>query len=116
MHTYGSHVFHASNAQVWRCVDRSGAFDDHRHHVWTLHRGQACPVPISFATTSQSFGRRSTPRGPAAADGLPGEGPGGRFGSHQHLDVHLASAPALTAYDDELSAAWRWAREVPRAG
>jgi UDP-galactopyranose mutase len=61
VHTYGSHIFHTSNERVWSYVTRFGAFNDYRHHVWTVHRGQVYPMPIGMATMTQFFGRVLTP-------------------------------------------------------
>ncbi len=61
VHTYGSHIFHTSNERVWQYVNRFSPFNDYRHHVWTVHRGQAYPMPIGLATMSQFFGRALTP-------------------------------------------------------
>ncbi len=61
VHTYGSHIFHTSNERVWEYVNRFGAFNDYRHHVWTVHRGRVYPMPISMATITSFFGRVLTP-------------------------------------------------------
>ena len=61
VHRYGSHIFHTSNERVWAYVNRFGAFNDYRHHVWTVHRGQVYPLPIGLATMTQFFGRVLTP-------------------------------------------------------
>ena len=61
VHTYGSHIFHTSNQRVWDYVNRFSAFNEYRHHVWTVHQGQVFPMPIGMATMTQFFGRRLTP-------------------------------------------------------
>jgi UDP-galactopyranose mutase len=61
VHTYGSHIFHTSNERVWEYVNRFSAFNDYRHHVWTVYRGQVFPMPIGLATITQFFGRHLTP-------------------------------------------------------
>lgn len=61
VHTYGSHIFHTSNKRVWDYVNRFAAFNDYRHHVWTVHRGRVFPMPISLATMAQFFGQALTP-------------------------------------------------------
>ena len=61
VHTYGSHIFHTSNERVWEYVTRFGAFNDYRHHVWTVHAGRVYPMPIGLATMTQFFGRYLTP-------------------------------------------------------
>src|SRR3712207_5400324 len=61
VHTYGSHIFHTSNERVWAYVNRFSAFNDYRHHVWTVHDGRVYPMPIGMATMTQFFGRHLTP-------------------------------------------------------
>ncbi|MCW2714723.1 MAG: UDP-galactopyranose mutase [Frankiales bacterium] len=61
VHTYGSHIFHTSNKRVWDYVNRFASFNDYRHHVWTVHKGKAYPMPIGLATMSSFFGRHLTP-------------------------------------------------------
>lgn len=61
VHTYGSHIFHTSNVRVWDYVRRFSAFNDYRHHVWTVHRGRVYPMPIGLATMTQFFARTLTP-------------------------------------------------------
>jgi UDP-galactopyranose mutase len=62
VHTYGSHIFHTSNQRVWDYVNRFARFNDYRHHVWTVHKGKAYPMPIGLATMSSFFGRHLTPQ------------------------------------------------------
>lgn len=61
VHRYGSHIFHTSNARVWAYINRFTTFNDYRHHVWTVHAGEAFPMPISMATISQFFRKAFTP-------------------------------------------------------
>ena len=61
VHAYGSHIFHTSNQRVWEYVNRFSAFNEYRHHVWTVFRGQAFPMPIGLATINQFFGRAMSP-------------------------------------------------------
>lgn len=61
VHQYGSHLFHTSNAEVWEYANRFTSFNDYRHHVFTLHKGQAYSLPINLLTLSNFFGRSFTP-------------------------------------------------------
>jgi UDP-galactopyranose mutase len=61
VHRYGSHIFHTSNTRVWEYVNRFGSFNDYRHHVWTVHKGQVFPMPIGMATITQFVGHHLTP-------------------------------------------------------
>ena len=61
VHTYGSHIFHTSNRRVWEYVSRFAAFNEYRHHVWTVHQGRVYPMPIGMATMTQFFGQVLSP-------------------------------------------------------
>ena len=60
-HTYGSHLFHTDNEQVWDYLRRFTTFTSYRHRVLTLHNGQAYQMPINLATICSFFGRYFTP-------------------------------------------------------
>ena len=55
VHRYGAHLFHTSNERVWEYVNRFTAFTDYVHRVWTVHRGEVYPMPISLGTINQFF-------------------------------------------------------------
>jgi len=98
VHTYGSHIFHTSNERAWAYVNRFSAFNDYRHHVWTVHRGQAYPMPIGLATMSQFFGRSLTP---AQARALVAEQAGGSDTPATNLEekaVSLIGRPLYEAF------------------
>lgn len=61
VHKYGSHLFHTSNKEVWDYVNQFTSFNDYRHHVFTLHKGEAYSLPINLLTMSNLFGRSFTP-------------------------------------------------------
>ena len=42
VHLYGSHIFHTSNEDVWRFVNRFVAFNDYRHRVLAKARSIIC--------------------------------------------------------------------------
>ncbi|RYV53023.1 UDP-galactopyranose mutase [Pengzhenrongella frigida] len=67
VHTYGSHLFHTSNERVWAYVNRFTAFTPYVHRVYSTHRGEVFPMPITLGTINQFF--RSA-LGPAAARAL----------------------------------------------
>jgi UDP-galactopyranose mutase len=60
-HVYGSHLFHTSSDDVWRYVQRFSQFNDYRHRVFTVHRGQVYSMPINLGTISSYFQRHLTP-------------------------------------------------------
>ncbi|HET8594708.1 MAG TPA: UDP-galactopyranose mutase [Intrasporangium sp.] len=57
VHRYGAHLFHTSNEQVWRYVNRFTSFTDYQHRVHTVHRGEVFPLPINLGTINQFFRR-----------------------------------------------------------
>ena len=40
VHLYGSHIFHTSNEEVWKFVNRFVSFNDYRHSVLANRRGK----------------------------------------------------------------------------
>ena len=60
-HAYGSHIFHTSNSEVWRFINRFGEFNNYRHRVITMHRGPAYTMPINLMTINRFFGHPSAP-------------------------------------------------------
>src|SRR5260221_4079295 len=61
VHRYGSHLFHCNNQEVWDYVNRFTAFNDYRHFVYTLHRGQIYSMPLNLGTICSYFGRAFSP-------------------------------------------------------
>jgi UDP-galactopyranose mutase len=61
-HKYGSHLFHTNDEKIWNYLNRFTSFTNYRHHVITVHRGRAYPMPISLATMCGFFGRHLTPQ------------------------------------------------------
>jgi UDP-galactopyranose mutase len=61
IHKYGSHLFHTSNAEVWKYVNQFSSFNNYIHTVMSLHDGQYFPIPINLQTISQIFGKALTP-------------------------------------------------------
>jgi UDP-galactopyranose mutase len=61
VHRYGAHLFHTSNARVWRYARRFTDFTDYRHRVFTRCRGQTYPLPINLQTICSYFGRSFSP-------------------------------------------------------
>jgi UDP-galactopyranose mutase len=61
VHVYGSHLFHTSNPRVWEYVNRFTTFTDYQHRVYTNHRGQVYPMPISLGTINQFFDAAYSP-------------------------------------------------------
>jgi UDP-galactopyranose mutase len=53
IHRYGAHLFHTSNEQVWRYVNRFTGFTDYVHRVYTRYRDEVYPLPINLGTINQ---------------------------------------------------------------
>lgn len=61
VHRYGAHLFHTSNEEVWRYVNRFTSFTGYQHRVFSVYRGQVYAMPINLATLCQHAGRLLTP-------------------------------------------------------
>ncbi len=74
VHTYGSHIFHTSNRQVWDFVNRFTGFNDYRHVVlararagerWRneveVDKGGLYHLPIGCTLLKEFFGRDVKP-------------------------------------------------------
>lgn len=56
VHLYGSHIFHTSNEEVWRFVNRFVTFNDYRHSVLANHGGKIYHLPIGKTLLQEFFG------------------------------------------------------------
>ena len=61
VHTYGSHLFHTSNQQVWDYVNRFSRFSSYRHRVIVRHNNRFFTMPMNLGTLSSLFGRFLSP-------------------------------------------------------
>ena len=68
VHLYGSHIFHTSNEEVWRFVNRFVTFNDYRHSVLANHGGKIYHLPIGCTLLKEFFGRDVKPSELAEAD------------------------------------------------
>lgn len=55
VHKYGSHIFHASNAEVWRFVRRFADFNAYMHRVLALIDGTEAFIPFNLNTIKKVF-------------------------------------------------------------
>jgi len=60
-HRYGTHLFHTSNADVWRFVKRFSDFNNYRHRVFTRYGGKVYTMPINLQTINSFFGLDLSP-------------------------------------------------------
>jgi UDP-galactopyranose mutase len=56
VHTYGPHIFHTNNQEVWNFVNRFTDFHYLQHRVLSYADGQMIPFPINADTINQVFG------------------------------------------------------------
>ena len=56
VHVYGSHIFHTSNEEVWRFVNRFTSFNGYRHMVLAKHNGRIYHLPIGKTLVKEFFG------------------------------------------------------------
>lgn len=56
IHTYGPHIFHTSDKEVWDFANRFTEFHIFQHRVLSYAEGQMIPFPINADTINQVFG------------------------------------------------------------
>jgi UDP-galactopyranose mutase len=60
-HQFGSHLFHTSNAAVWKFITQFSSFNNYRHRVFSRHHGKTYTIPINLMTINRFFGRNFDP-------------------------------------------------------
>lgn len=61
VHLYGSHIFHTSNEEVWKFVNRFVVFNDYKHSVLANCNGKIYHLPIGCTLLKEFFGREIKP-------------------------------------------------------
>ena len=61
VHSYGSHIFHTSNASVWEYVTIFEPFNTYQHKVYTTYNGAVFPMPINLYTINQFYRKNFSP-------------------------------------------------------
>jgi len=56
VHTYGPHIFHTNNREVWQFVNRFTDFNYYQHKVLSYAEGRMIPFPINRDTIAEVFG------------------------------------------------------------
>lgn len=56
VHTYGPHVFHTNNKEVWDFLNRFTDFHYYQHRVLSFVEGRLVPFPINRDTLTELFG------------------------------------------------------------
>lgn len=55
IHTYGSHIFHTHNRQVWNFVRRFTDFNGYQHKVLANYRGKVYHLPLGLTLVNKFF-------------------------------------------------------------
>ena len=56
IHTYGSHIFHTHNRQVWDFVRRFTDFNGYQHKVLANYQGKVYHLPLGLTLINKFFG------------------------------------------------------------
>lgn len=56
VHTYGMHIFHTSDREVWNFVNRYSAWIPYEHRVWAKTTNGIFPLPFGMALYSRLYG------------------------------------------------------------
>ena len=62
IHTYGSHIFHTSDMEVWRFVNRFTSFNGYQHKVLARHNGKTYFLPLGLTLINKFFNVELTPK------------------------------------------------------
>lgn len=61
VHTYGPHIFHTDDADVWDYVNRYTRFEPYKNRVKSTAQDQVFSLPINLHTINQFFGKTMRP-------------------------------------------------------
>lgn len=62
VHKYGAHIFHTSNAQVWRYVNRFTSFNNFVNSPIAVYKGRLYNLPFNMNTFYSMWGVKHQPR------------------------------------------------------
>ncbi|NOY96963.1 MAG: NAD(P)-binding protein, partial [Chlorobi bacterium] len=54
-HTYGTHIFHTSNPDVWEYINKFTSFNSYRHQVLTTYKDKVYQMPINLETINSFY-------------------------------------------------------------
>jgi len=54
-HTYGTHIFHTSNQEVWNYINRFTGFNSYIHQVLTTYKNKVYQMPINLETINSFY-------------------------------------------------------------
>lgn len=61
VHTYGPHIFHTDDTEVWDYVNQFAAFEPYKNRVKSTTQGQVFSLPINLHTINQYYGETLRP-------------------------------------------------------
>ncbi|SEQ77063.1 UDP-galactopyranose mutase [Loktanella sp. DSM 29012] len=61
VHTYGPHIFHTGDDEVWDYVRKFGEFAPYKNRVKSTHKGAVYTLPVNLHTMNQFFGTALRP-------------------------------------------------------
>jgi UDP-galactopyranose mutase len=61
VHTYGPHIFHTDDREVWDYVNSFQTFMPYKNRVKTTSKGQVYSLPVNLHTINQFFGKTFRP-------------------------------------------------------
>ncbi len=61
IHTYGSHIFHTHDEEVWNFIRRFVEFNGYQHKVMACHGGKTYFLPLGLALINKFFGTELKP-------------------------------------------------------
>lgn len=61
IHTYGPHIFHTSNLEVWNYIQKFGEFVPFVNRVKAITQGRVFSLPLNLLTINQFFHRTFSP-------------------------------------------------------
>ena len=54
-HTYGTHIFHTNNKEVWNYLSNFTSFNSYRHQVLSKYKNKIYQMPINLETINSFF-------------------------------------------------------------
>jgi len=61
IHKYGSHIFHCSDEETWKYINRFTEFNRHLHRVLTTYKSKVYSMPINLGTINSFFSTNLRP-------------------------------------------------------
>ena len=62
VHTYGPHIFHTNNEEVWQYINRYGVIEPYINRVKALAKGSIYSLPINLHTLNHFFNQTLNPK------------------------------------------------------